>query len=79
MPRAAPRHGIVLASIIASAVTDFFRRRLGASQTLVELMALRGQYRQSFGFVLGCLPMLVRLHVRTARDNRFPREVVRGR
>ena len=58
---------------------DFFRRRLGASQTLVELLALRGQYRRSFAFVIGCLPTVVRLHLRTARDNRFPREAVRGR
>ena len=52
---------------------DFFRRRLGASQTLVDLLALRGEYRRSFAFVIGCLPALVRLHLRTARDNRFPR------
>ena len=52
---------------------DFFRRRLGASQALVDLLALRGQYRRSFAFVIGCLPALVRLHLRTARDNRFPR------
>jgi predicted nucleotidyltransferase len=51
---------------------DFFCRRLGASRTLVDLLALRGQYRRSFAFVIGCLPALVRLHLRTARDNRFP-------
>ena len=56
---------------------DFFRR-LGASRTLAELLALRGQYRRSFAFVIGCLPLLVRLHLRTARDNRFPREAVPG-
>lgn len=58
---------------------DFFRRRLGASQTLEQLLALRGQYRRSFAFVIGCLPALLRLHLRTARDNRFPREAVRAR
>ena len=58
---------------------DFFCRRLGASRTLVDLLALRGEYRASFAFVIGCLPALVRLHLRTARDNRFPREAVRGR
>lgn len=57
---------------------DFFHRRLGASQTLVELLALRRKYRRSFAFVIRCLPALVRLYVRTARDNRFPRGVVRG-
>jgi predicted nucleotidyltransferase len=58
---------------------DFFRRRLGASQTLVDLLALRSEYRRSFAFVIGCLPALVRLHLRTARDNRFPLDAVRSR
>jgi predicted nucleotidyltransferase len=58
---------------------DFFRRRLRASQTLVDLLALRGEYRRSFAFVIGCLPALARLHLRTARDNRFPLAAVRGR
>jgi predicted nucleotidyltransferase len=57
---------------------DFFQRRLGPSQTLVELLALRRKYRPSFAFVIRCLPTLVRLHVRTARDNRFPRQEVHG-
>ena len=57
---------------------DFFQRRLGPSQTLVELLALRRTYRPSFAFVIRCLPTLVRLHVRTARDNRFPRQEVHG-
>ena len=52
---------------------DFFQRRLGPSQTLVELLALRRTYRPSFAFVIRCLPTLARLHLRTARDNRFPR------
>jgi hypothetical protein len=51
---------------------DFFRRRLGASRTLIDLLALRGEYRRSFRFVIGGLPALARLHLRTARDNRFP-------
>ena len=51
----------------------FFNRRLGANRTLVELLSLRRQYRRSFAFVIRCLPTLVRLHLRTARDNRFPR------
>ena len=51
----------------------FFNRRLGASRTLVELLSLRRQYRRSFAFVIRCLPALARLHLRTARDNRFPR------
>ena len=51
----------------------FFNGRLGASRILVELLSLRRQYRPSFAFVLRCLPTLARLHLRTARDNRFPR------
>ncbi len=52
---------------------EFFNRTLGASQTLVELLSLRKQYRPSFAFVIRCLPTLARLHLRTARDNGFPR------
>lgn len=47
----------------------FFNRRLGASRTMVELLSLRRHYRRSFAFVIRCLPTLVRLHFRTARDN----------
>jgi len=57
---------------------DFFRRRLGTNQTLVDLLALRGQYRRSFAFVIRCLPALVRLHLRTAQETRFPPKTVRG-
>jgi predicted nucleotidyltransferase len=51
----------------------FFRSRLGASRTLLELLSLRREYHRSLAFVIRCLPTLARLHVRTARDNRFPR------
>jgi predicted nucleotidyltransferase len=51
----------------------FFNRRLGANRTLAELLSLRRQYRRSFAFVIRCLPTVARLHLRTARDNRFPR------
>ena len=53
---------------------DFFQRRIGPSQTLVELLALRRKDRPSFAFVIRCLPLIVRLHLRTAWDNRFPLE-----
>jgi len=49
----------------------FFNRRLGTNATLVELLSLRQQYRPSFAFVVRCLPTVARLHLRTARDNRF--------
>jgi len=51
----------------------FFNRRLGASRTVVDLLSPRRQYRRSFAFVIRCLPTLARLHLRTARDNWFPR------
>jgi hypothetical protein len=52
----------------------FFQKRLGSSRTLAELLVLRKEYRPSLWFVLACLPTLVRLHLTTARDNRFPRD-----
>ena len=48
-------------------------RRLGANQTLAELLSLRKRYQRSFAFVIRCLPTVARLHLRTARDNRFSR------
>jgi predicted nucleotidyltransferase len=50
---------------------DFFQSRMGPSQTLVDLLALRRESRRSFAFVVRCLPTIVRLHVRTSWDNRF--------
>jgi len=51
---------------------EFFERRLGPSRALAQLLALRREYRPSFAFVARCLPTLVRLHLRTLADNRFP-------
>jgi predicted nucleotidyltransferase len=51
---------------------DFFHRRMGPSRTLMELLALRRKYRRSFTFVIRCMPAIVRLHLRTARDIRSP-------
>jgi Nucleotidyltransferase domain len=50
---------------------SFFDGRLGGSRTLAELLSLRRQYRRSFTFAMRCLPAVIRLHLRTARDNRF--------
>ncbi|MBV9507657.1 MAG: nucleotidyltransferase domain-containing protein [Acidobacteriia bacterium] len=52
----------------------FFTRRGGPKGALIQLLALRRDYRESFTFVLSCIPTLVRLHLRTAIDNRFPRQ-----
>jgi predicted nucleotidyltransferase len=56
---------------------SFFEPRLGSNGTLVQLLALRREYRNSFPFVVCCIPTLVRLHWRTAIDNGFPREAHR--
>jgi predicted nucleotidyltransferase len=53
---------------------SFFERRLGSNRTLTQLLALRREYRNSFRFVLRCIPTLLRLHWRTFMDNRFPPE-----
>ena len=53
---------------------SFFEGRLGSSRTLIQLLALRREYRNSFPFVVSCIPTLVRLHWRTSIDNQFPRE-----
>ena len=52
----------------------FFEQRLGTNRALTQLSSLRGEYRNSFAFVAACIPAMVRLHWRTAIDNRFPRE-----
>ena len=53
---------------------SFFERRLGSNRTLIQLLALRREYRNSFTFVVCCILTLVRLHLRTSIDNRFPRQ-----
>ena len=55
----------------------FFNVRLGPNKTLQDLLNLRKEYHRSFAFVLSCLPILIRLHLRTMRDNQFPRTVAR--
>jgi hypothetical protein len=46
----------------------FLNQRFGVSRTLMDLLALRRQYRPSFWFILRCFPTVVSLQVRTARD-----------
>jgi predicted nucleotidyltransferase len=53
---------------------DFFQRRLGPNRALEQLLTLRRTYAPSFAFVARCMPALMQLHLRTALDNRFPRE-----
>ena len=56
---------------------SFFELRLGSNRTLIQLLALRREYRNSFPFVICCILTLVRLHLRTSIDIRFPREAHR--
>ena len=53
---------------------SFFERRLVSSRTLIQLLSLRREFKNSFPFVVSCIPTLVRLHWRTSIDNQFPRE-----
>lgn len=55
----------------------FFKPRLGGGDVLDELLSLRGHYRDDRGFVLRCIPTVLRLHLMTARENRFPRAATR--
>jgi hypothetical protein len=57
---------------------EFFNSRLGRSKALLDLLNQRRNYQRSFRFVLRCVPVLFRLHLQTALDNRFPRAVARG-
>jgi Nucleotidyltransferase domain len=56
----------------------FFYARLAGDSTLNELLKQRKEHRRSFTFVLRSMPLLFRLHLRTLRDNRFPRMVARA-
>jgi predicted nucleotidyltransferase len=56
----------------------FFNSRLGRSRTLLELLNQRQEHHRSFAFVLRCVPIVFRLHLRTVWDNRFPRAVARA-
>jgi len=58
---------------------SFFERRMGSNRTLIQLLALRREYGNSFTFVVCSIPTLVWLHLRTSIDNRFPREAHSGR
>jgi hypothetical protein len=51
----------------------FLQRQHGPSHLLTHLLVLRREYKPSFKFVVSCLPTLVLLHARTARELSFPR------
>jgi len=56
----------------------FFDARLGRTRALRDLLNQRQDYHRSLAFVLRCMPILFRLHLRTLRDNRFPRVIARN-
>ena len=55
----------------------FFSHPLRQRRTLQELLERRRTNGRSFAFVLRCLPVLFRLHLRTVWDNQFPRSAIR--
>jgi predicted nucleotidyltransferase len=55
--------------------TEFFQRNNGASPALEQLLLLRRDYKESFGFAVRCMPAVARLHMHAALDNRFPRAI----
>jgi len=56
----------------------FFNSRLSKSVMLQELLKRRRTSSRSFGVVLRCMPVVLHLHLRTLRDNHFPRAVSRA-
>jgi predicted nucleotidyltransferase len=56
---------------------EFFQAKLGPSPALEELLGLRREYRESFGFAVRCIPTVVRLYLRAAFGNRFPHPVLK--
>jgi predicted nucleotidyltransferase len=56
----------------------FFHARLAGDKTMKDFLNQRKEHHRSFAFVLRCVPLLFRLHLRTSRDNRFPRVVARA-
>jgi predicted nucleotidyltransferase len=54
---------------------EFFQGTNGVSPALEELISLRREYRESFGFALRCFPTVARLHMRAALENQFPRPI----
>jgi hypothetical protein len=56
---------------------DFFGSRVSRQNILDDLVNRRRTYTPSLAFVLGCLPALFYLHLRTAHENRLPQPVSR--
>jgi hypothetical protein len=57
----------------------FFGSRMSRRKILDDLLDRRRRYSPSLAFVLGCVPVLFRLHLRTAQDNQFPQPVSRNK
>jgi hypothetical protein len=56
----------------------FFKFRLGRERTSQDLLNLRKEHQRSFAFVLICVPILIRLHLRKVCDSQLPRAVARA-
>jgi hypothetical protein len=57
---------------------DFFGSRVSRPTIWNDLLNRRRIYTPSLAFVLGSLPVLFQLHLRTAQDNQFPQPVSRN-
>ena len=57
---------------------DFFCSRVSRPKIWNDLLNRRRIYTPSLAFVLGSLPALFQLHLRTAQDNQFPQPVSRN-
>lgn len=69
-------HGCYFCYTLKSATVekevDFFQAKVGAGEVFTELLSLRREYHPSFGFIISCFIVLIRLYVITARENKFP-------
>ena len=57
---------------------EFFGSRVSRPKMWDDLLNRRRIYTPSLAFVLGSLPVLFQLHLRTAQDNQFPQPVSRN-
>lgn len=69
-------HGCYFCYTLKSATVeeeiDFFHTKVGADKVFTKLLSLRREYKPSFGFIIGCFRVLIRLYVVTIRENKFP-------
>lgn len=69
-------HGCYFCYTLKSATVEeevaFFATKLGADKAFTELLFLRREYQPSFGFIIRCFKVIIRLYVITVEENKFP-------